>query len=110
MFGEARRSHVRYGTTAVLVFGIGLLASLGWTETSSAQAKIPRVGILMIDGVPQWLEPFQHALRDQGWVEGQKVPVEELSTLKLSVNLRTARAMGITIPDSILARADELVR
>jgi putative ABC transport system substrate-binding protein len=39
-----------------------------------------------------------------------ELPVEELSTLKLSVNLRTARAMGITIPDSILARADELVR
>ena len=39
-----------------------------------------------------------------------ELPVEELSRLKLTVNLRTARAMGITIPDSILARADEVVR
>lgn len=39
-----------------------------------------------------------------------ELPVEELSALKLTVNLRTARAMGIIIPDSILARADEVVR
>jgi putative tryptophan/tyrosine transport system substrate-binding protein len=46
-------------------------------------------------------------------LKGAKVsdlPVEELSTLKLMVNLRTARALGITIPGSILARADEVVR
>jgi len=39
-----------------------------------------------------------------------ELPVEELSRLKLTVNLRTARAMGIAIPDSILVRADEVVR
>jgi putative ABC transport system substrate-binding protein len=39
-----------------------------------------------------------------------ELPVEELSTLKLTVNLRTARALGITIPLSVLARADEVVR
>ena len=39
-----------------------------------------------------------------------ELPVEEVSTLKLAVNLRTARALGISIPDSILERADEVVR
>ena len=38
------------------------------------------------------------------------LPVEEVSTLRLSVNLQRARALGISIPDSILARADEVVR
>ena len=38
------------------------------------------------------------------------LPVEEVSTLKLTVNLRTAKALGINIPDSILERADELLR
>jgi putative ABC transport system substrate-binding protein len=38
------------------------------------------------------------------------LPVEEVSTLRLTVNLRTAKAMGIIVPTSILTRADEVVR
>jgi putative tryptophan/tyrosine transport system substrate-binding protein len=38
-----------------------------------------------------------------------ELPVEEISTLKLSVNLRRAKALGINIPESILTRADEVV-
>ena len=38
------------------------------------------------------------------------LPVEEISTLRLTVNLRTAKALGINIPLSVLARADEVVR
>jgi putative ABC transport system substrate-binding protein len=39
-----------------------------------------------------------------------ELPVEEISTLRLTVNLRTAKALGIAIPLSVLARADEVVR
>jgi len=39
-----------------------------------------------------------------------ELAVEEVSTLRLTVNLRMAKALGISIPDSILARADELIR
>ncbi len=39
-----------------------------------------------------------------------ELPVEIVSRVKLTVNLRTARTMGITIPYSILVRADEVVR
>jgi len=38
------------------------------------------------------------------------LPVEQMSKLKLSVNLRTAKALGISIPESILQRADEVIR
>jgi putative ABC transport system substrate-binding protein len=38
------------------------------------------------------------------------LPVERLSRLKLVVNLRTAEALGVTIPPSILFRADEVIR
>src|SRR5688572_15055128 len=37
------------------------------------------------------------------------IPVERPSKLDLIVNLRTARTLGITIPASILRRADEVV-
>ena len=39
-----------------------------------------------------------------------ELPVQQISKLKLAVNLKTAKALGITIPESILLRADEVIR
>jgi len=106
-------------------------ASFIWSPTFAFHSKeltalavqngFPMIGVYLPTSNP-WLLAYGtdtwESFRRAGYfidrlLKGAKpadLPVEQLSRYKLAINLKTASALGVTVPESILLRADEVIR
>jgi len=91
---------------------VGASAMAHKVPTIAANAEQVPYGLLLSYG-PDFLDYFRRAV---GYVDkilkGAKpgdLPIEQPTRFKLVINLKTAKALGLTVPPSLLATADEVI-
>jgi putative ABC transport system substrate-binding protein len=52
----------------------------------------------------------KHVQRVLTGISPKELPIENTDRLELILNLKTAKALGLTIPQSLLRRADEVIQ
>jgi putative ABC transport system substrate-binding protein len=58
---------------------------------------------------PIWRRAATYVAKILRGAQPSDLPVEQASNFELAVNLKTAKALGVAIPTSILLRADEVI-
>ena len=105
-----------YVATDPLIFSnrieINAMAQRQRTPTIYGSREYVDAGALMSYG-PNWIDLFRHAAEQVDKIlRGTKpadLPVQQPTKFDLVVNLRTAKALGLEIPPSLLACADEVI-
>jgi putative ABC transport system substrate-binding protein len=72
-------------------------------EEGGFAAYGPRLGQLFVEAMPEQIVKI---------FRGSKVadiPVEQATKFELVINLKTAKAMGVTVPEALLVRADKVI-
>jgi ABC-type uncharacterized transport system substrate-binding protein len=79
----------------------------------AAKRSFAEAGLLMTYGVDSVALAKRRAVYVDKVLKGAKpadIPVEQADKLEFVINLKTAKALGLTIPSSVMARADDILQ
>jgi putative tryptophan/tyrosine transport system substrate-binding protein len=62
-----------------------------------------------LDTDPMWRRAGWYVAKILRGAQPSDLPIEQAANFEFALNLRTARAMGVALPTSILLRADEVI-
>jgi putative ABC transport system substrate-binding protein len=61
------------------------------------------------DAIPMWRRAADYVSKIMRGARPADLPVEQATTFELILNLKTAKALGIELPTSILLRANQVI-
>jgi putative ABC transport system substrate-binding protein len=113
---KGRADSLWVGTTGVV--GSRIAEILDFAVRHRLPAIYPNRWVVDLGGLmsygPKYVDVFRRAaFYVDRLLRGAKpadLPVEQPSTYELVINLKTAKALGLTIPQSLLVRADEIIQ
>jgi ABC-type uncharacterized transport system substrate-binding protein len=123
--GEIERAVTAFARTSngglVVTASALTLVHLEWIVALAARLRLPAVypRRLYVDAgglISYGFDVFDQFRRAAGYIDrilkGEQpanLPVQAPTKYELVINLKTAKALGLTVPDTLLARADEVI-